>query len=72
MASGVVGKVDSPLLSGAKRGGERGFWILASLVLDYLLGVMVGVAQFVSEGCRVGLRGVSAMLLFDVGIWASC
>ena len=26
-------------------------WILASLVLDYLLGVMVRVPRFVSEGC---------------------
>ena len=35
-----------------KKGGRgRGFWILASLVLDYLLGVMVRVPRFVSEGC---------------------
>ena len=36
---------------GEKRRGGVVVWILASLVLDYLLGVMVRVAQFVSEGC---------------------
>ena len=82
MASGVVSKVDSHhSWSGGKwqkrrekKGGREGggvvVWILASLVLDYLLGVMVRVAQFVSEGCCGRAQVVSAtrLLLFDVGI----
>ena len=46
---GVVEK--SGKKGGRKKGRGRGFWILASLVLDYLLGVMVRVSRFVSEGC---------------------
>ena len=53
---------------GEKRGRGRGFWILASLVLDYLLGVMVRVPRFVSDGVLRGLRGVSVMRLLDIGI----
>ena len=59
--------------SGKKRGrkkgkGDKGFWILASLVLDYLLGVMVRVPRFFSDGVLRGLRGVSVMRLLDIGI----
>lgn len=76
MASGVVSKVDSRhSWSGGKwqkrrekKGGRGGSSLDSSEFGFGLLGVMVRVAQFVSEGCRVGLRGVSAMLLFDVGI----
>ena len=44
-----------------KRGRGRGFWILANGFSDYLLGVMVRVPRFVSDGVLRGLRGVSVM-----------
>ena len=41
---------------GRKKEGEGVVvWILASLVLDYLLGVMVRVSRFVSDGVLRGL-----------------
>ena len=68
----VSGVGESGKKGGRKKGGGGGSSLDSSEFGFGLLGVMVRVAQFVSEGCRVGLRGVSAMLLFDVGIWASC